>query len=168
MKTLLASAALAALVGFGAHAQDSQFQLSGGYSVFDLKHGDVNGLTLRGGYNFSDMLGVEVEGSMGLKDDKIGTGNLLGDVKLQHAFAGYARAGMPLGEQFNVFARAGYSTIKVKYDYPNVNYTDTDSGLAYGVGAEWNFMENSGLRLDYVRHNSGKTNQFTVSYAYRF
>ncbi|WP_019959973.1 porin family protein [Woodsholea maritima] len=168
MKTLLVSAALAAVVGFGAQAQDSAFNLSAGYSLFDLKQGDVNALTLRGGYNVSEMFGVDLEGSMGIKSDKIGLNGYTGDVKLNYALGAFARAQMPLGEQFNVYGRVGYSTMKLKYDFPSKNYNDTKSGLAYGAGAEWNFSDNSGLRLDFTRHHAAKANQWNVSYVYRF
>ena len=168
MKTVLSAVALVVLAGVAAQAQSNQFELSGGYSVFDLKRGDLNALTVRGTYNFTEHFGAEAEGSFGIKDDTVTIGGLTGDVKLKHALAAYGRAQYPLGEQFSVFARVGYSTIKVDADESLAVTGETESGLAYGVGAQWNFMGNNGLRFDYTRHNEANTDQWTLSYGYRF
>ena len=175
MKTLLLASA-AALVSFaGAHAQDTQWHIGGGYSLFDADGGDLDAITLRGGYDFNAYFGAEVDGSFGINEEDVTFGTIEADYKLEYALAAYAKAQYPLNEQFSVFARLGYGTASVEASARAGGVTlpqDGDfDGFAYGAGFEWAFAGPNAVRVDYTRHDyedDAEFDQWGVSYVRRF
>ncbi len=151
-KILLASVAALGMTA-AASAQDDAGSVyvgaGAGLVNIDLDTlGDANfgGVSLTGGYNISDYIGVEVEGLIGVGDDTV-----LGvDVGLNYLVSGYVVGRIPMGESgSNIFGRVGYGTAEF-----DVAGTDVSSdGFSYGVGGEWtpdgaNFIRADATVLD--------------------
>ncbi|WP_019959971.1 porin family protein [Woodsholea maritima] len=189
MKALMLASAAAVLVCAGAQAQESkgEWHLGAGWSYFDQDVAKVHAVTVRGGYDFNEYLGLEAEGSLGVTDEtysgsvtyagNTATGSI--DIKLKHTIAAFAKVQYPLNEQFSVFARLGYSRGKAEADVDGtVNGTaikgsisDTSDGVAYGAGVEWAFAGQNSVRFDYTRHdhdNNVELDQWGVSFVRRF
>jgi outer membrane immunogenic protein len=135
---MLAAVAAAALMAapVAAHAQA---YAGAGYTQFQYDGGDVGAATGRLGYRVNRNFAVEGEGSFGLDDDD--------GVELNHNLGAYAVGILPLGESFDVRGRVGYQTTEI--DTP-LGDADAD-GIAYGVGAQWNFTPSLGVRADWTR-----------------
>ena len=136
MLAVVAAALFAAPVA--AHAQEG-FYAGAGYTNFSADDIDVGALTGRFGYRFHPNFAVEGEASVGIDDDD--------GVELDNSIALYGVGIVPVGEQFEFFARLGYHRTEVSYG-PS---SDEQDGFAGGVGGQWNVNERFGVRLEYTR-----------------
>lgn len=174
MKTILLSTAAILAAASGASAQDGEFHLGAGYSFLDADGVEFDALTLRGGYDFSQFLGVEGEALIGLGDESVTVGGVTGDVSLDYGFGLFGKAQYPLNEQFSVFARLGYVYYEAEASAAlggqTVSVSDGEGGVGYGVGAEWAFAGPNALRADYTRNDfdGGEVDAWTLSYVRRF
>lgn len=182
MKTLLLSAAAAALLAGGASAQafdQGRFHIGLGYSFLDLEddssiedftsesfEAEFDALTLRGGYDFSRFFGVEVDATFGLSEESQSFDvpsipedpqTLELDVDLNYLLAAFAKAQFPVNDQFSVFARAGFATAELEATatYAGETFSDdgSDEGFGLGVGAEWAFAGPNAVRADYTYYD---------------
>ncbi|KAA5804793.1 porin family protein [Alkalicaulis satelles] len=170
MKTILLSTAAALLVVSGASAQDGRIHLGGGALHIDADGANVSGAYVRGGYDFTQFFGAELEGHLGLKDDTVNLGGgVFADVGLNYGVAGFLKAQYPVSEQFSVFARGGYAWAEFDASAAGLSIKEDDDGFAYGVGAEWAFAGPNAIRFDYTRVNfSEDANVWTIGYVRRF
>ena len=155
-KIVLAAAALAAMaVTAPAFAATSSSNLSVGYT-------DISG----SGYNFgvanvrygwtSGNWGVEGEAGTGVKSD--------GGVKISSEFGGFLTGQVEASPNFDLFARAGYATFSA-----GGTGSGSNSGFAYGVGAQWFFDMANGVRLEYTNYDLGSsTSTYGISYVRKF
>ena len=93
------------------------------------------------------------------------------DVELKHAAAIYGVAGVPLGENGRIFARVGYGTQKIEASAAGVAIDGSEESVNYGVGAQYFFDGQNGIRGDYTKHDfndSGDADVWSVSYVRRF
>lgn len=146
MKFLKIALATAAMAGFAstASAQDSGTYVNVGVKTYEFDTYNVLG---RLGYNFSENFGVEAEGSFGV----IGNDELGVDVDTKWDLGAYVVGRIPVSDQFDLFARAGYSTVNVEVE--GLGDADID-GFAVGGGIQYNFDANNGFRLGYT-YNEG-------------
>lgn len=172
---IAASALLIAALPTAAFAQDeTHFYGSLGYSAVETDQADLGALTARLGYKFLPYVGVEGEASVGVKSEgyDVSIGGSSGDIELKHDVAAYAVAFLPLGENFEVFARAGYGTTAIEATSGGVSVRGDGESFNYGAGATA-FFRNDGLRVDWTRRdftddNAGEADVWSVSYVRRF
>lgn len=165
MKKLLVAAAAVSLLAVAAPASAAVYG-SLGYETVSVGDVDLGGVTGRLGWSSGGWWGLEAEASFGINDDDSGSTNY----DLQSDFAAYVTAGVPLNEQFSVFARLGYGTTKIDVTPGSSGSAD---GMAYGVGAQWNFTANDGVRLDWTQRDTDddfgeKTDVWSISYVRKF
>lgn len=106
-------------------------------------------LMLRSGYFFQDQLALEVRAGRGFdSDEAVGV-----EVDLEYLAGLYLLGHLPVGEQFSVYALAGYSwgEITEKRGFRNET-TSRDDGFSWGLGAEAYITERLGVQLEYVRY----------------
>jgi len=151
----------------------------------------VNMITGRVGYRIMDFLAIEGEAGFGLGGDSfertipvavsgVGTINVDTDVSMDVSNYGgvFARGILPLGDQFEIFARAGYGFAKAEADVvgtvallPGFSATASESDsvndFAYGIGAQFNIDDTHGVRLDYSSIGS-EVSVVSLSYAINF
>jgi hypothetical protein len=175
-KTLVSAAAAAAAMSFGpfAHAQDAG--RTGAYvnvtgALVDASEFNVWAVGGRVGYRFTDWVGVEGEAAFGAKSDNVTVSGVRANVKLKHEFAGYVVGFLPAGDNFDVLARIGYGTAKVKANVLGFSASDSDESVNYGVGVQYHAGLN-GVRLDYTRYDfddgGDDANVWALSYSRRF
>jgi hypothetical protein len=69
---------------------------------------------------------------------------------------------VPLSSGFNVFGRLGYNYLKA-----DSNFSDSDSGVLYGVGLGYNFSPTVAGRVEVQKPSSDSTN-VSVGVAFQF
>lgn len=176
IKTALAASALALFILPAAAQAQAETRLYGsfGYSAVDSGQADLGAVTARFGYKFLPYVGVEGEVGLGVKDERydVSIGGSSGKIELKHDAAAYAVAFLPVGENFEVFARAGYGTTAIEASAGGVTARGDGDSFNYGVGATA-FFRNDGLRVDWTRRdftddNGGDADVWSVSYVRRF
>ena len=113
-----------------------------------------DGWKLFGGYNLMKYFGVEATYySLGSFDETIGSESISADVQV---FDLCGRGILPIGKVFSVFARLGYSSVKVDLDVTDTvpmpmtnSASTTDWELLYGIGIGVNLGRNFGLRAEW-------------------
>lgn len=176
IKTVIAASALViAGLPAAAMAQDEpRLYGSLGYSAVETDQADLGTVTGRLGYKFLPYVGIEGEASIGVKSESydVSIGGSSGDIELKHDVAAYAVAFLPLGEHFEVFARAGYGSTAIEATSGGVSVRGDGESFNYGAGATA-FFRNDGLRVDWTRRDftgddAGEADVWSLSYIRRF
>lgn len=156
----LFKAALIATI-FTGFATTAQAQDSGTYVNFGVKtyEFDTYNLMARLGYNFTENLGIEVEGSVGI----IGKEEAGFDVDSKWDLGAYVIGYIPLSEQVELFGRVGYTT--VNFDVNGVADQDFD-GFAAGGGLQYNFDSTNALRLGYTYNDADDLGADVIDLSY--
>jgi hypothetical protein len=123
--------------------------------------GAINALI---GGRWGNYLGLEGELNYGLTsgDRTFGAGtagqtNV--DVKQKLGGAVYGVGFLPLGQNFDLLARVGWGEAHYRIS-PNslTDYTASENGIRYGVGAQYILASNTGVRFDWTRQHMGDLN----------
>lgn len=164
----------------GMHTQKSGHFYGTLGAVIQNKELDVFGIEGRIGYNSGQIVGAELEGSIGVVDDNQTVDNpLIGDVEINTGYnynvAAFALARLPVSEKFSVHARMGYDFRRLNVDGKALDGTEVSqsakfNGVAYGTGVEYALSPRSGLRFDVTRYrnNSGRNNSISASFTRKF
>ena len=171
-RSLIAASLSVLVLTAAASAQDEpQFTLGAGYERFDVDGVDLDSLALRGGYDFSQYFGVEGQLNIGLGDDTVDVLGTDVDVELNYAAGVFGVVRPWSNEQASVFLRAGYTVADVEASAAGISVSDNDDAWAYGVGGEWFFSGNNGVRVDYTRYEFDEgtdADAFGITYVRRF
>jgi outer membrane immunogenic protein len=147
----LATAMMAATPAAARVIGDTGAYVGAGYTQYDAEDVDVGGGTLRAGYRFHPNFGVEGEASFGIEGD---TADNLGtpvDVDLNQQYGVYGIGFLPISENFELFARAGYATIDAQSSVGGFTAGTEDDGVGLGAGVNWGITENFAVRAEYTR-----------------
>lgn len=164
----------------------TDIDVSGQAVDLGVEDANITMLTGRLGYRLNDFFAVEGEVGFGLGGDDFDrtipvqvlgtTANVDTNVTLdvKNYYIAFARGILPVSEQFDLFARVGYGQATAEADITGslAGFTasgsaeDDADGIAYGVGAQFNFTENDGIRADYTRLD--ETNIISLAYSRRF
>ncbi|MEM7728944.1 MAG: outer membrane beta-barrel protein [Pseudomonadota bacterium] len=150
-----------------------------GAVLYDVEDSAV-GAQARLGYRFTPGLAAEVEGSIGLVDDKaeFGRPDGLGGTDaveqrngVDHSFAAFAVGHFPLTPGFSATSRFGYHVTETSFreDVNGVTVTDVSNstdGIAYGFGAELAMTPSDALRFDYTRYETDGPTQDSLALSY--
>jgi OOP family OmpA-OmpF porin len=173
-KFVLAAATAAVLAATPAFAaDDSGLYIGAGLGNFSLDSsgifqgkdfdGSDIGFKVFGGYKFMEYLAVEVEYiDGGEPDDNYNVGNesparLKSNVGVS-GFVGSAVGILPIGESFDLFAKAGFilwdadgkaSILNDNGTVARQSYGNDGTDFAWAVGGTWYIMEELGLRAEY-------------------
>ncbi|MFN3669893.1 MAG: porin family protein [Brevundimonas sp.] len=172
---LLATAALT-LIAAPAMAQSvSSPQVSGsvGYTVLDADDASLGAITGRVTAKINPWFGVEGEASFGVRDDDVSFGGVSGDLSHEYDAAAYLVGTVPVSPNFELFGRVGYGTTEVKADVAGFSVTEDGESVNYGVGANYFFDGQNGVRADWTRRDfrdddGGELDTYGLSYVRRF
>ncbi|MDB5476743.1 MAG: hypothetical protein JWP49_2254 [Phenylobacterium sp.] len=191
--TVAASAAvLACAVPAIAAAQTAP--VTGVYGTLGYANAHDSGANLgtiqgRLGYRFNEWLGVEGELAGGVKSDNVSASvagaTATGKAKLQHQEAIYGVGFLPLGTNWEVLGRIGYGHSKVTVNditvtgagAPVSNLSGSASGNSwnFGVGAQYHWDTQNGVRADYTReeftgnnNGNGHADVWAIAYSRKF
>jgi len=121
--------------------------------------GNSTAIGLRGGYHFSDFLGVELRGGFDTGGDK---GGLQESPDVIHGGA-YVRLDLPF-ERVNVFFLGGTSVVR----YDSVNGTKDTSDVSGGIGIELYGSDRTALTLDYMNYSDGAYEGVSLGLVHHF
>jgi len=122
------------------------------------------GFKLGGGYMFHKNVGIEAA----YVDLGKATASGFGQTAEAKASGEVISAvlNLPVGDRFAVLGRLGFINATVKVTAPGVSEKSTDMKMAWGIGGQFNFTQNLGIRLDYDSYNklgdSDTTGESTV------
>jgi outer membrane immunogenic protein len=140
MKFALTTAiSLVALAAAPAFAQDTGFYGTIGYGNYGADDADLGAVQLRGGYNFNEFLGAEIEAA-----------GIDVNVELENSYGAYAVGRIPFAEKADVFGRIGYVSTEIKASAGGVSASGDDDAAALGVGGDYYFAPNQGIRVGYT------------------
>jgi outer membrane immunogenic protein len=170
---LLATAALT-LIAAPAMAQDrGPVTGSVGYTHLDGDDASLGAITGRLGYDFNRNFGVEGEASIGVQDEDVTIAGVDGSIEHEYDAAVYGVAKLPVNENLELFGRLGYGTTSLKADVAGFTATGDGDSINYGVGANWFFDGQNGIRGDWTRRDfqddgAGEVDTYGLSYVRRF
>ncbi len=164
----------------------SDIDVSGETVNLGVQDADITMISGRLGYRINDFFAVEGEAGFGLGGDDFDRAvpiNVLGNIAnvdtnvtldVKNYYIAFARGILPVSEDFDLFARIGYGQATAEADIVGTfsgftasgSAEDDASGLAYGVGAQFNFTESDGIRADYTRLD--ETDIISLAYSRRF
>jgi len=169
MKFFKIALATAVIAGFTstASAQDSGIYGNVGVKTYEF---DTYNILGRLGYNLSNNFGVEAEGSFGITGEN---DNIFGtdvEVDTNWDLGAYIVSRYPVSNNFELFARAGYSVVEVEVSSGNQSDSANLDGFAVGGGLQYNLDQQNGIRLGYT-YNEGDgldASVVDISYARKF
>jgi outer membrane immunogenic protein len=168
MKVILSLVAAAACLT----AAPAMAQVYGSVGYSGIKSSDIDAnfgaITGRIGAHINPYIGGELEGSFGVKEDTVNVEGYDVKLKLDHEIGAYVVGFWPVNDSFEVLGRVGVANIKGSGSVAGVTVSDSGSGVAYGVGAQYFFTQHNGVRADYTRDEAAGDNVWTLSYAFRF
>lgn len=119
---------------------------------------DANPTALIGriGYFVANQVALEGRLGIGLADDTVtvtafGTSVDVG-VELDRLFGFYVVGYLPLAEVASVYGLIGYTDAKATFSANGFSMSETDSGLSYGVGAEFHLADDLAINGEYIRY----------------
>ncbi len=176
MRNILLATAALTMIAAPAMAQSvtsPQWSGSVGYTQLDGDDGDLGAITGRATARLSRYFGVEGEASVGVKDEDITVGALIGTLEHEYDAAAYGVATLPINENFELFGRLGYGTTSIKADVAGFSATEDGESVNYGVGANYFFDGRNGVRADWTRRDftddtGGELDTYGLSYVRRF
>ncbi len=173
----------------GAQAdEDAGFYAGGGVGTFDVKINDFDDVTTEierydsddtawkafAGWRANKFLALELAYvNLGSPDDEIIPGTTL--TLETDGFAPYVVGTLPIGDWFEVFAKAGYYWYEVDARLASsggtVSDSDSDSTFTWSAGLGINFFERVNVRLEYEQFdfdNADDSKALWLTGAYRF
>jgi len=183
LKTTLAALVVISSAGY-AQAQDSR-EDTGTYGGLSLgafvtnpdgaRDAELYTAEVKIGYNFNKYFGVEAQGLIGLNSDEFILGPTTIDREVDYSVSAFAVARLPVTESFQIFARGGLHSTQISVDSTNsvtngviregtIRRSSTETGLAVGAGAQYDFDKKNALRADYTYLDG--TNGETLSLGY--
>ncbi|QBX38694.1 porin family protein [Brevundimonas sp. S30B] len=175
MRNILIAAAAVSAIAAPAMAQSMQsptYYGTLGYSQLDGSQGDLGAVTGRLGAKFTPNLGVEGEVSFGVKDEDFTVAGVNGKLKHNYDAAVYGVATLPVTPQFELFGRVGYGTTEIEAKIPGVSAREDGESVNYGVGANYFFDGQNGIRGDWTRRDfrsdGGEADIYSLNYVRRF
>ena len=169
---VVSAAALTAMPAAAQTVSAPAFYGNLGYSFIDADDANLGAITGRLGARLHPNFGVEGELGLGVDDDSVRIGAANVKTELKHSVAAYGVGFLPVTPQFELLARVGYGSSKIRASAVGVSASDTNESWNYGVGAQYSFDGANGVRLDYTRHDfnhdGGNADVWAVSYVRKF
>lgn len=175
MRNILLATAAISLLAAPAMAQSMQsptYYGTLGYSQLDHSDGDLGAVTGRLGAKLNPYFGVEGEASFGVKDDDFNIGGVDGKIEHEYDAAAYVVGTLPVSPNFELFARGGYGTSKIKAEVGGIEADADGESWNYGAGANYYFDAQNGVRADWTRRDfkddAGEADVYSLNYVRRF
>ncbi len=147
--TTVALASLVSIAAFSSLAKaESELYVTGGVASFDLDHASPAAATFRGGWNWAEHFGAEIEGSFGLDSDTIDPSEIELDIESQ--IGAYLVGRVPVGDNASFFSRVGYARTEIDINFGASSQIIQSDGISVGFGGEYMFTDQFGIRGDYT------------------
>lgn len=173
MKKIAIAAALLAAGVAQAQTGNSAFYAEGGYQFTNIDYfgpkADVGAVRGVLGWDLHPNVAAELMVNVGAGDDSIG--NLGAKVKLKSATGVFFKPKYALNDQFEVFGRLGWASVKLKFSNATASAEDKGNDFAWGLGASYKFNKQWYGSVDYTNFydkDSAKVSGVALSVGYRF
>jgi OmpA-OmpF porin, OOP family len=149
MNKIVAAALLSSIFAAPAFADGSGFYVALDANTWSLSNVNANedepstGYRIAGGYHFTPNWGAE----FGYTES--GNGVSFGQNYTVESTQIAATGTYPINAQFGVFGKLGYAMNKITGDATSGCSSCSKNDVLYGIGAQYNFNKNVGLRLQY-------------------
>ena len=116
----------------------------------------------------------EGEAAVGVSDEEASIAGVSAKLELNYIVGAFARANLPINEQFRLYGRVGAVNAEVEGSATgggfNFAESSSDSGVGYGAGAELMVSSQFGVRGDYTRYDIEdiEADAFTVAAVFKF
>ena len=138
---------------------------------------DLGFASLGGGYRFGDHFGIEGEAAIGIVDQEHEALGFRDSFGIEFDLAAFATVYLPVGENADLFARAGYGHTQFGFsaEGPGFSFEEStgDDSFRYGLGGQIFFDEANGVRVTWTRWDEFEedgidADVFVISYVRRF
>jgi hypothetical protein len=108
-------------------------------------------LSGRFGREFSRHFAVEGRVGLGIADDTVSFVGNSTTVDMDYAFGVYARGILPLADIFSIYGLLGLTAGKLSLSGPGGSFSDSESDLSYGFGADLAIGRNLAVNFEWAR-----------------
>ena len=176
MKSLITLATIATLSTFNVYAEIGDTYLGAGYHLGTYDEAgfptlNPNGIKIKAGKYVADNVAIEGHLLFGAGSD---TTTYLGvdvDLKLKQAISVFVKGDMPLSPTANFYGLLGFTKGKLEASALGTTFSEDDSGLSYGIGAEvmmGNDMYVSGEYVFYLSESDYDYTGFNIGISKKF
>ena len=160
MKSLLSAAAATVVLIAAAPAFAQSTSVYGTLGGEDTNSDSANIGTITGrlGVRPIPYFGVEGELSAGLNTDHVSVGGVRTGARVKEQYAGYAVGFLPVMPNADLLARIGYGATDLELSQAGHSFHDYVTSWNAGVGGQYFFDGNDGLRADYTRETADRSN----------
>jgi len=161
--SFLATTTAYAEVYFGISGVATDYDDSSSFDTDDL----IQGFSLTLGYDFNPYVSTEIRWYEYVDSSENKDNGITYEIDARDAYGAYLKAGYPFGSGAGVvklYGIAGFSYVDYKISQRGENQitstfslpyeisdNDTESGISYGLGADFYFTEKASINLEYLR-----------------
>lgn len=178
MKKLMIAAAAAFAAASAPSAMAQGFYADAGYSFVgidveeqgvsvDLDLGVIAG---HAGYKFNENFAIEGELGFGVSDEEFSDGVNNASIGINYLLGVYGVGTLPVGENVELFGRVGVVQAEAEAELNGFSTSESETGFAAGVGADFTFGEGLYIRGEYTRYDIEElqADAFAIGIGYRF
>ena len=155
-KTMIAGAIIASLgLATAVEAKEGNYY---GLSVSQLGYDEAgfsaDVMTIDGklGTYFNENFSGEIRLGLGITDDTVNVFGTDVDVEIPNYFGAYVRGGIPVTEGFYPYIVAGYTRGKIEGSALGESFSETESDVSYGLGADFSVSNDVDITLEYMNY----------------
>ena|SRR5690554_843016 len=134
----------------------------GTYSEDGFDDANPNALVGRYGKFVNDNFAIEGRIGFGIGDDSIST--TFGDISIEAdtLIGVYGLGHVEINDSSSVYGLLGFTRGELTASASGITFSDDDSGLSYGVGANVGVSDSLALNLEYIQYLSTSDYDFTA------
>jgi len=105
------------------------------------------------GTTFNESFSGEIRAGLGIGSDTI-SGGCCGDfdVEVNRLFGVYVKGGVPVSDAFFPYVVLGYTRGKVDYSRQGFSFSETESDVSFGVGADFSISDTITASVEYMNY----------------
>lgn len=157
MKKLVAAVCMISM-GVASHASlasENQGSLGvvyhmGTYSETGIPDANLSALGIRFGKQFSENASFEAHLGIGMADDTVYVSGFDVDVELDNVISLFIKGDIPLSSAAKVYGLLGFTKGEITATAMGFSFSESDSGLSYGLGAEAEIGNDLSIVGDYI------------------
>jgi outer membrane immunogenic protein len=171
LRSILAASVAAIALSSMAQAEDKSVSLGAGYERASVGDIDFDTVVFRAGYDFNQYFGVEGQANFGVGDQSVTALGVTADVSLDYSVGLFGVLRVVSNEHGSIYGRVGYTNSQIGASVSGFTVSADDNAWAYGVGGEYRFDAQNGVRFDYTKlefDEGDSSDVYGVSYVRRF
>lgn len=147
----LAVAMMTAAAGSSAQVYGELDYQHATYEYSDMPDVNIGLLGANLGYELNRNLAVEARAAIGIIDDDFTHEGVNVNAKLERSFGFYIKPKFSPAPNLELYGKLGYMDTKMKFNLFGDNFKASNSDLAYGIGAQYDFAKKGYITGGYSR-----------------